>query len=111
MEKVKTLFVPVGQDSFLREFDEMETIIHMFGEMITTFNSGIPGVGIIAGDQDDQNIPVNVLGIRGDFVVVGMERIESTMQMHKFRSLEEFEVDALKVGLEKSIRQGVMVDA
>lgn len=107
---IKTLYVPVDGSAHKKEYDDIDVILHSFGEMITTFDSGIEGIGIIAGDQDDPGLTINHLGIRGDFLLIGMKRLHSGMQMHEFKSLEDHEIFGLKMGLEQSIAKGVKVE-
>lgn len=104
---IQTLFVAVDEKPVAKTFNGIDDLINYFeSESITTFDTGIPGVGMVAGDQDDPDLPENVLGINGDFLLVGMDQ---TGPMSKIRSLENHEIFGLKIGLAQSIEKGIKV--
>ena len=56
-------------------------------------------VGVIARDQDKPRLKNNLLGLKGDFIVCGMTRIEGDGQMHMFQGLNDAQIKEVRKGL------------
>jgi hypothetical protein len=96
---IKTLYVPVDDRPQVKIWDDIDHILSSFGgEMITTYSTQIKGIGIIAGDQDDPGQTINHLGIRGGFVILGIEGEFGPVAT--IRSLEDHEIFGMKMGIE-----------
>lgn len=98
MTKIKTLFVPVDDRPQVRSWETPDQIALSFGtKMITVFTTHVEGIGIIAGDQEQPGT-INHLGIKGDFVVLGITGEFGPVAT--IRSLEDHEIFGIKFAIE-----------
>lgn len=98
---MRAVVVPMIKRALVVEFDNFEAIKAHLGigegdewEVLEVNNDSI---GIIARDQDE-DLPVNRMGIKGEFVVVKM-KVDSTEgnKQFTFGSLDEADARGLKV--------------
>lgn len=99
---LKVLYVRTKGISQEKEFNDIDEILQAIGakEEWETMEVGIEGVGIIANDQDLEDLPQNRLGIKGDFVLIGMKREKvKDGKFHNFQSLTNEKISQLRIGL------------
>jgi hypothetical protein len=94
---LRVLLIRAGKTFVEKEYAAVEDILTDIGvsnqsmEMFETYECGIEGVGIIAREQNNDGLKPNRLGINGDFVMIGMNRIYEGHEEpypHIFSSLE-----------------------
>jgi hypothetical protein len=102
----RVILVRVGAVSEIKEYSTFRKVqadirIGADDEWETFELEGIEGVGIVAGDQDLEHLKSNRLGIRGDFIIIGMRR--DGKGGHIFSALEEEQARDLKLSLSITI--------
>lgn len=102
---LKVLYVGTKGVSKEKDFGSVEEIKNAIGikentEWETMELEGVEGIGIIANDQDQSGLEKNRLGIKGDFVIVGMKRTTTKSgNLHAFSSLTDEQLSEMRISL------------
>lgn len=89
------------------EFKDFEDIARKIGavcenDAVETFElDGLKGVGIVALEQSKLDTEYNILGIKGPFAVIGMERLEGDNDAHVFHGMTELEIIKAHYAIQK----------
>ena len=109
----KVVIVRAGQIPLVMSFPEIDDVFaaikitkkkngdwNVFETMELNNNEApFTGIGIIAKDQDKPRLKKNLLGLKGDFIVLGMTRIEGEGNMHMFQGLTDEQIKDVRKGL------------
>jgi hypothetical protein len=98
---MQAILVRVGKMSEIKDYPTYKSILRALGikshqEYETMELKDLPTVGIIAKDQDIGGLKQNRLGIKGDFIILGMERISGH---YAFQGLEDKQALDLRLSL------------
>ena len=101
---LKVLMVKVGKASEEMEFNAFKSITRSIGiksgGQWEVLEVAMPGVGIIARDQDSSRLKDNRLGIKGDFALIGLQTTQNaTGKTFMFSSLTDEQVHDVRLSL------------
>jgi hypothetical protein len=101
---LKVLYVPTTGISNPKEFANIDSILKALGitdKYETALINGEEKVGMIFREQDEEGLKQNRLGLKGDFAIIGMERLDpsSPQTPHAFYSLTDEQISEWRTAL------------
>lgn len=102
------ILVKKGKVSLIRDYVSLDKTLLEIGinvhgdDVMETYETNIHKVGIVAQDQDLPDLKQNRLGIKGDFIVIGLENFldkDGNIEHTAFRGLSLDEANDAKLSL------------